>query len=215
MTVSLDEITRHIERNIGPIHIAFHEIVSDEFHIDVHHVKSTFLRRYEVLVTSGMSACAMNVPQDQQKQRLAEMLVVLPRGWPLNHADFSDERNYWPLRLIKALARFPHNAGTWLGYGHTVANGDAEDGARPYAEDTTLCAAAILPPSTLGEAAWRLRAKNGEDVLFWAAVPLYWSELQFKMQHGIDPLLDLFDKHKITDRIERDRACAVPTTPNA
>jgi hypothetical protein len=211
MTVSLDEITRHIERNIGPIHIVFHEIVSDEFHIDVHPVKSTFFRRYEVLVTSGMSARPMKVPHDQQNQRLAEMLVVLPRGWPLNHTDFADEKNYWPLRLIKTLARFPHQAETWLGYGHTVANGDAEGGAQPYAEDTALCATAILPSSTLGESAWRLHTKNGEDVLFWAAVPLYWAELQFKMQHGIDPLLDLFDKHNITDRIERDRACVVPS----
>jgi len=210
MPVDLDEISRHIERNIGPIHIVFHEIISDDFHIDVHHVKSTFLRRYEVLVTSGMSARAMNVPSDQQRQRFAEMLVVLPRGWPLNHSDFADERNYWPIRLIKTLARFPHQADTWLGFGHTVANGESEGGAIPYADNTELCAAAILPPSTLGESTWCLRSSTGEDVLFWAAVPLYTDELKFKMEHGVDSLLDLFDKYKVTDRIDPRRICVVP-----
>ncbi len=209
MAVQLDEITRHIERTIGPIHIVFHEIVSDDLRIDVHHVKSTLLRRYEVLVTSGMSARPMQVPDGLEQPRYAEMLVVLPRGWPLKHEDFTDERNYWPLRLIKTLARFPHGANTWLGFGHTVANGGGVDSCPPYAEGTALCASAILPSSTLGESAWQMRAASGEEVFFWAAVPLHMAELEFKMKHGIDPLLDLFDQHKVTDRIDPVRRSVV------
>jgi hypothetical protein len=209
MSIRRDEIADHIERTIGPIHMVFHEIVADHLHIDVHHVKSTFLRRYEVLVTSGMSALPMAVPADVQQSPLAEMLVILPRGWPLRHEDFQDERNYWPLRLIKTLARYPTSANTWLGFGHTVANGGAEDTTVPYAEGTALCAAAILPSSTLGEAAWQLQTTAGEEVFFWAAVPLHMTELNFKLAHGIDPLLDLFDKHKVTDRIDPMRRSVV------
>lgn len=209
MPARLDEITRHIERHIGPIHTVFHEIVSDELHIDVHHVRSTLLRRYEVLVTSGMSARPMTLPADVDQPAFAEALVVLPKGWPLERSDFDDEKNYWPLRLIKNIARFPHQAKTWLGFGHTIASGDSPQTTLPYAENTALCAAAILPPSTLGESAWTLDTKDGETVFFWAAVPLHMAELEFKLKHGIDPLLDLFDRHGVTDRIDPGRASVV------
>jgi hypothetical protein len=206
MTDSLTaEVSRHVERRIGPIHTVFREIESDDLHIDVLHVKSSLFRRYEVLVTSGMSAKPMVVPEESKEPRFAEVLVVLPKGWPLTVANFNDERNYWPVRLIKTLARYPHHANTWLGFGHTHANGESEAGTKPYAEDTSLCACILLPPSTLGEAAWSLKRSEADEVFFWSVVPLYMSELKFKIEHGVDPLLDLFDKSGVTDRIDPAR----------
>lgn len=51
--------------------------------------------------------------------------------------------------------------------------------------------------------------KDTPDVFFWAAVPLHLAELKFKMEHGIDPLLELFDKNEVTDRIVPDRPSVV------
>ncbi|MBC8168126.1 MAG: suppressor of fused domain protein [Bryobacteraceae bacterium] len=209
MAFGLKDITRHIERNIGPIKTVFHEIISDDLHIDVHHVSSNLFRRYEVLVTSGMSARPMAVPTDTNLPRFAEMLVVLPKGWPLSKRDFEDERKYWPLRLIKDLARYVHHGNTWLGFGHTVASGPSEDTTKPYADGTSLCACIILPPSSLGAAAWSMKSKSGDELFFWAAVPIYMSELKFKFENGVDPLLDLFDRHKVTDRIDPNRPSVV------
>lgn len=211
MAFDLSRISRHIEKNIGPVHTVFHEIISDDLHIDVHHVKSTLLRRYEVLITSGMSARPMSVPEDSTEPRFAEMLVVLPKGWPLGQEAFADERNYWPIRLIKTLARFPHHASTWIGFGHTLANGDSEDTTKPYADNTKLCASIVLPPSSLGEAAWAMKDGDGDEVFFWAAVPLHMSELKFKLTHGVDPLLELFDRHRVTDRVDPRRPTVAPS----
>jgi hypothetical protein len=205
----IQAISDHIERRIGRIQTVFHEIVSDDLHIDVHHVKSSWLRRYEVLVTSGMSALAMKVPADSNEPCFAEIVTVLPRGWPLTYDAFADERNYWPVRLMKTLARLPYLGNTWIGFGHTVANSEAEEDLKPYAPSTNLCAAAILPPSSLGEAAWCLERPDGQNIFFWAAVPLHLAELKFKMEHGIDALLDLFDKHGVTDRIRPERPSVV------
>ncbi|MGO9372456.1 MAG: suppressor of fused domain protein [Syntrophobacteraceae bacterium] len=205
----IQSISDHIEKTIGRIHIVFHEVVSDDLHIDIHYVKSTLFRRYEVLVTSGMSAVPMAVPPDAQQPRFGEIITVLPKGWPLVMEAFSDERYYWPLRLMKSLARLPFYENTWLGFGHTVANGNPEESIKPYAEGTKLCAAAVLPPFSLGPKAWCMEREDGEKVFFWAAVPLHLAELQFKMEHGIDPLLDLFDQHGVTDKIAPQRRSVV------
>jgi hypothetical protein len=121
----------------------------------------------------------------------------------------SDERNYWPIRLMKNIARLPHNSNTWIGFGHTMANAQSEDEIKPYAQGTDLCSVAILPPSSLGEAAWCLKRKGDEDIFFWAAVPLHLAELKFTFENGIDPLLDLFDKAGVTDKINPKRASVV------
>ena len=205
----IDAISNHIERHVGPVHTVFHEIVSDDLHIDVHHVKSSLFRRYEVLVTSGMSAFPMAVPEGTNQPRFAEIVTTLPKGWPLTKEAFGDERHYWPVRLMKSLARLPYQANTWLGFGHTIGHGETDDGCKPYAAGTTLCAAAILPPSSLGEEFWCMKREDEEDIYFWAAVPLHPAELEFKLQHGIDPLLDLFDQRGVTDRIDPQRASVI------
>ena len=205
----IEVIAGHIERQIGRIHMVYHEIISDDLHIDIHHVKSSFLRRFEVLVTSGMSAMPMNVPEGSDLPRRAEIVTILPKGWPVSKEAFLDERHYWPLRLMKRLARLPHYGNTWIGFGHTLGNGESEEGIKPYAEGTALCAAAALPPSSLGEAAWRLDCGGADDVFFWAAVPLHLAELKFKIENGIDPLLDLFDQHGVTDLIDPVRPSVI------
>ena len=207
--ILLKEVGQHIEKRIGPIHTVFHEIASDDLHIDVYHVKSSLFRRYEVLVTSGMSARAMVVPLESKESRFAEVLVVLPQGWPMTTTDFNDEKNYWPIRLMKTLARHPHHANTWFGFGHTMANGDSESNTKPYAEGTSLCACILLPPASLGKPAWCLKRSDGNEVFFWAVVPIHLDELEFKLHHGLDPLLDLFDKKGVTDKINPTRPSVI------
>ncbi len=209
MNIAPEEVVAHVERHIGRVATVFHEIVSDDLHIDVHHVRSTLFRRYEVLVTTGMSAKPMATPEDAKQFQFAEVLVLLPKGWPLAKADFDNESSYWPIRLLKDLARFPHHANTWLGFGHTVANGDSEGDTTPYAPSTALCASILLPSSTLGEKAWSFKSRSGATVHLWAAVPIYMSELKFKLEQGTDELLNLFDKCQITDRVNPTRLPSV------
>ena len=148
---------------------------------------------------------------DVQQPRRAEIVTLLPKGWPLTSEAFQDENHYWPLRLMKTLARLPHYGKTWIGFGHTIANADDGDAPAPkrYAPGTPLCAAAVLPSSTLPEKAWSFLRPDGDEVFLWAAVPLHRAELELKMQRGADALLDLFDKHGVTDRIDPARASVV------
>ena len=79
---------------------------------------------YYTLVTMGMGAHRMNVPGALAEYKLerAELAIALPRNWKLKHEDLKNERWYWPIRLLKTLARLPIASDTWLGFGHTMDN---------------------------------------------------------------------------------------------
>lgn len=212
MMGSLEIVRPHVERTIGKVNTVFQEIISDDLHIDLLHVGSTMLRRYEVVITSGMSAKPMSIPQGVSAPAFAEVMVILPKGWPLQKNDFFDEKNYWPLRLLKDVARYTHHQNTWIGYGHTIAmaeSADTMDRPEPYAPGTGFCAALIMPPLTLGDKAWVLKDKDGKEIYFWSVIPLYKTEVQLKMDQGLDALLGLFDKHKVFDRIDPNRKSTV------
>lgn len=111
----LEQIAGHIERHLGPIAHVFHEVISDTVHIDVHVVRPTDENPFARLVTSGMSDLPMSTPQEIEPPRFAELIVTLPPDWKLDQASLEDDSWYWPVRLIKSLARFPHKYGTWAG----------------------------------------------------------------------------------------------------
>ena len=200
-----DLLLKHLERAVGPITTIFEEIVPGQPKLDLIHIESSFFRRYEVVVTRGMSANAMTVPPDCSEPHFAEVLAVLPKGWPVRQSAFGAEANYWPLRLLKTLAQHPFQANTWLGFGHTHANGSSEATVQPYAQNTELCAVVALPSLTLGEKAWSYTREDGQRVALWAVVPLYLTELKFKQANGVDALLDLLSKHRVTDIINPTR----------
>jgi hypothetical protein len=198
----IEQISAHIEKHLGPVETVFHELVSDKVHIDVHFVKPTTDFPYVRLVTSGMSDLPMRTPDDQRIPRHAELLITLPPDWKLSQSDMEDERWYWPIRHLKILARLPHEYETWLGWGHTVPNGDPPT---PYANNTKFCGALVVPSVTVPKEFHTLEIKNVKDISFFAMVPLYESEMNLKLRSGLDALLSRFDKHGVSDIVDLSR----------
>lgn len=192
----IEEISAHIETHLGPVETVFHEIVSDTVHIDVHFVKPTAVFPFVRLVTSGMSDLPMTTPEHPDIPRHVELLITLPPDWRLDQKSFEDEVWYWPIRLLKSLARLPHKHRTWLGWGHTVPNGDPP---QPYADDTKLCAAILLPSVTAPEAFFELDIPGHKRITFYAVVPLHQREMDLKLRSGTAALTQLFDKKGVTD----------------
>lgn len=54
-------------------------------------------------------------------------MILLPTKWNLSYESFDDDRNYWPIRLMKKLMILPHPDKNWLGFGHTFAHKDDEE----------------------------------------------------------------------------------------
>jgi hypothetical protein len=203
---SIGQVSDHIERHFGTIDMVWHEMVSDLVHVDVHWIKPTAERPHHILVTSGMSQRPMTVPQGAEDYRYAELVICLPSEWQLSMEAFKDESWYWPVRLLKILARFAHEYDTWLCVGHTVPN---EDPPRPYAPNTKLCCALLMPAILAPESFRELRINDEKTIRFYSVVPIYREEMKFKLEKGLDPLIDKFDKAKLNEllNVKRVNVC--------
>jgi hypothetical protein len=202
----LDAIVAHVEKHFGKPETVLHELVSELVHVDIHVVVPTPKRKYYTLVTSGMSDRPMTVPAGLEELRFAELVIGLPANWPMQHADWEDERNYWPIRLLKVLARFPHEYSTWLGPGHTLPNGDPP---APYADGTQMCCAFLGPPVVAPQEFWKLAIDPETTINFYGVFPLYREEMQFNLKHGMERLCNRFAKNALSSvlNVNRKNVC--------
>jgi hypothetical protein len=211
----VEELTTFLTGVLGPSPIVWHEIVSDKIHLDVLPFPPTADRPYWTFVTSGMSDLAMRVPEnveDPDNYRFAELVISLPPEWfpreALETADgikFDDE-NYWPIRLLKQLARFPHEYQTWIWALHSFPNGNP---AQPYAVGTKMNGAILLPPSTWPPSLNRFRRRDDATVHFLGIYPLYAEEMNVKLEKGSDALLELLEKSEVTEILNPARPSLV------
>ena len=180
-------VETHIKNTFGAFENVFHELVSPDIHVDICVVPPSEERDYYTLVTMGMGAHRMNVPEELAEYKLerAELAIALPPDWKLDKEFLKDERWYWPIRLLKALARLPISSDTWLGFGHTM------DKQSPFAENTALCGALLVGPQ---DVVWNggevCTLPGGEEVNFYQVIPLYREELEYKLEHDANALIE-------------------------
>ena len=182
----MEAVEGHIEQYFGKFENVFHELVSPDIHVDICVVPPSEERDYCTLVTMGMGAHRMNVPEELAEYKLerAELAIALPADWKLDQESMKDEKWYWPIRLLKSLARLPIASDTWLGFGHTM------DNKENFAENTKLCAAILTGPQSTEEGGEVCTLPGGEEVNFYQVIPLYEDELDYKLEHDVDALLD-------------------------
>jgi hypothetical protein len=200
----LAAIEAHITKHFGAPSRTWHEFVSPYVHVDVHVVEPTNDRPVFTLVTSGMSEKPMRASGEDL---YAELMILLPPTWPKpDSPDFEKPTGYWPYRLLQQLARLPHEFDTWLWSGHTIPNGDPPE---PYAANTQLCGAIIVPPLIAPDGFATLEAE-GRTIEFFAVIPLHADEMKLKLEKGTDALYDLLDAAELTEILDVDRPSVVP-----
>ncbi len=184
----MSAVEQHIENAFGPFENVFHERVSPDIHVDICVVPPSEGRDYYTLVTMGMGAHRMNVPEELAEYKLerAELAIALPPDWKLDEESLKEEQWYWPVGLLKVLARLPIANDTWLGFGHTT------DNQSPYAKDTKLCASLLIGPQDMdmGEVGEICVLPGGEEVNFYQVIPLYQEEVEYKLEYGADALIE-------------------------
>jgi hypothetical protein len=198
---------RHLDRTFGDHEgMVFHELVSDLVHIDVHFVPPAGSRAWTTLLTSGMAERPMSVPEGLEDYRYAELVLALPSEWPLEERAFGNEANYWPVRLLKELARLPHEYDTFLWYGHTVPHGDPPE---PYARGTKLCCALVGRPALIDEEHESFRVPDGREVHLYGVYPLHRDEMDLKLEQGDEQLWARLADAGVTELVDPRRESVV------
>lgn len=176
----LEKYQQFIEEQFGDYEEVIHEIVSDGIHLDIIVIPPTKEDNYYKLVTMGMGAYKMNVPKDLKKYKLerAELVICLPPDWDIKS---SEEKHYWPIKQLKALARVPINNNTWIGSGHTIS---ADYQNTPYATNTKFCSMLLLLMLNKNNEPIEMKLNDNEIINFYELFPIYEEELMYIRQNG-------------------------------
>jgi hypothetical protein len=161
-----------------------HEIVPLVPHIDVY----TFppaqkARGWYTVVTGGMSDLRMTVPaRAGAAPRRVELIFYCSEPLP----------EY--VGILRRVAHFPHDKKTWIGYGHTMPNGDPPE---PFwgsdVLDTLLFMPTIVGPDN---SLPKELVLDGDPVHFLWLVPLTTPECNLKLVEGFGAILRLFQRNR-------------------
>lgn len=205
---NIEAIQDHLVKHIGGEFKIFHEIKSEAVHLDVIIMQPTESEPYWTLMTSGMSDRPM------KDGSLAEMMLRLPADWKVPMRDGEEvwkgkdgERWYWPVRVLKQMARFPHVYKTAFAVGHTIDNGQPAD---PWSHGTAFNAAFFANGRTLPEAFDEIDLGDGRKIQVLALYPLYAEESAFARANGSEALWAKFADAEISEVVQADRPCLVP-----
>jgi len=185
-----DAIKAHVERYVGHVAQVFEMTDDDGGTLSLLHVRTRRPAHHQVIVTSGISDTLMPVPNDMEDFERAELLLALPRDWPVLDGIWRDGDLGWPLRWLEYVGRLPLRFDTWIGWGHSIPNGHP---ATPIA-NTAFTGVCLAPPYWLEPAFFQLRANSGDTICFYDLVPVYAEEMQLKLDRGFGELEKCFEK---------------------
>ena len=146
----------------------------------------------------------MTLPPGVETDDRAELLLALPADWlDGGPGKTVPPERYWPIGVMKFLARLPHSYRTWLGIGHTIPSADPPE---PWYPGVPFTGVVMVPPVELLPDDWRVETGDGRHVRLLTPVFLTTAELDFKLQNGLDALLDLLEAHEVFELLDLARA---------
>lgn len=204
----IEAVSDHVDRHLGKTESVIHEKSSPTIHLDLIPVPARDDQPFKVVVTCGMAALPMHPPPDFAELRWTELCVLLPPDWPLDHESLYDERNWWPLGLLKELASYPHEDETAVWAGHTITNGVPPE---PLIEGSGLCASMLTVPFPLPEGFDAMPHPHHpeEYIAFHLVMPIYAEELAFAQEEGSSALLARFAEAEVDPVIDPQRPSAL------
>lgn len=198
----------HIRKYIGSFDFVFHEIVSEDIHVDIVIVPPSKKRDHYTVLTLGMGAYLMDIPKEYQDDICPriELAITLPSTWNFSEDAIHDENNYWPIRLLKDLAHLPILCDTFLAPTHTV------DNEEPYANTkfTGIVLDYLQDYYPLSEdddyKAHYCQLSEDEGVVqFMQVMPLYKEELDYAVKNGSASLFDLMEEKGFSYSVDKER----------
>lgn len=198
-----DPIVQHVERHLGRVRaLALREIVAGAPPITLHAVT---MEDKVALFTCGMASRPMTVPPEGEAFRFAELLMFLPKDWPLTDAGLKNPKSSWPIRWMLNIARYPHENQTWLGGQSAVFTND--EPPRPLAPNTQMTC--LLATTKDTEFDW-FPVPDGRRVVFYTLQALYTEERDLEKSIGVQHLLELFEAQGVSPVLDVNRPNVAP-----
>ncbi len=185
-----EKILEHIEKTIGEIKRVIPDDPSDDIRVDINIVYPTEKRNYYTLITHGVGAKSMNIPQKYRELNIdrAELMLTLPPDWNM---DSREERWFWPILFLRNLARASFKEDTWLAPGHTIY-------IENIIKNSKLSGFILSTPILYGIESTICRISNGKDLNFYSLIPAYHEEMNYTAKYKLDGLLKLFKNEKMS-----------------
>lgn len=195
-------VKAHIRAYFGGYRVIVEDIYGSDYPVDILLIEPTESRPFYTLMTLGMGAHRMAVPELLRASKLdrAELVICLPPDWPVEELD---EEWQWPINWLQTLAYLPLKEDGWLGWGHTVP------GEGPLSLATELCAVILCDPCAIPKEAAVCPLPNGNEINFYQLIPLYEEELHYKLEQGAEALFDRFGQVDHVVDLHRANTCAV------
>lgn len=192
----------YVKKNIGDFDKVYHELYSPDVHLDILIIPPDTKNNFYKLVTRGLGAYKMNVPDVIKDEGLdrAELVLYLPPDW---NFDFEKEENGWVISQIKNIARTPIKEDSWIGFGHTFS--EDEKATIPFAKNTKFSSTLLLNALNKDYEFLDLTLSNKGRINFYQIFPLYKEEMLYKQQKGVEALMELFSDKDLVPVVNINR----------
>lgn len=200
-----EQFDSYIKRNFGEYSKVYHELYSQDIHVDILVIPPSEKSNYYKLITMGMGAYKMNVPNPIKGYGLerAELVAFLPPEWDLN---IGDDSYNWVIKELEILSRMPIIENSWIGFGHTFSNDEKSE--IPFSKTTKLTSSILLTAVTdnFNEYHVGLKLTNKGIINFYQFYPLYKEELEYIKNHGLEEFSNLIPDDELLPIINPNRA---------
>lgn len=161
-----------------------------KYQIDINVMYPTDDEPYYVLYTQGMSSEDMILPEAVEKEypefKRAELFMLLPADWDIDNmtSSYPKHETYWPMQLLRMVARYHYEFFTWVAPGYTVEYSS-------FANNTKLSAAMLV---SLGDDIAIMKTKDNKQISLYLVLPIYKEEAKYKLQHGYDEFIEKYSE---------------------
>lgn len=202
-----DEITDFIEANFGEIASIGHETISECVHLDLAVIEPTEERDYYTICTIGAGAYFAEVEESQRYdawlREYNEYIIYLPSDWNVDKSGEAKEKDWWPFRWLKKIARMPAQTGDYFALGHII---EVEDELKEWSEIKAFFFDYPLPDMAEETV---FTTSTGRTIGFLQLVPIGKEEVDFYSQQlGYDANAEHFygvNMEDAADMPESDR----------
>lgn len=200
-----EQFKAYIKRNFGECSKVYHELYSPDIHLDILVIPPSEKSNYYKLITMGMGAYKMNVPNQLKDYGLerAELVAFLPPEWNLK---IDSDTFSWIIGEMKMISRMPIIENSWVGFGHTFSNDEKSE--IPFSKTTKFTSAILLTaaPDNCDEYHIELNLPNKGTINFYQVFPLYKEELEYIKKYGIEKYSNLIPNEDFIPIINSNRS---------